>query len=82
MQVKKLILPVLMLAVCGTCVRAQTTDENQGQDQVEDSAAGQPLETGAGSSGGDEKKTTREPTLFVPRETISPDSVIAFPADI
>lgn len=71
---------VMVLALCGTCAAAQEPDENQVQTQQEDSVA-EPAAATAGT-GGVGKKSTAAPTLFVPRETISPDSVIAFPADI
>ena len=73
---------VLLLALSAQDISAQQETAGQADEQAvtktEDAA-----EAGAvAPQQAETKETQQPPAQFIPRETISPDSVIAFPADI
>ena len=60
----------------------QVTDQGPAQEQGAPAGVEETQGQGTPPTAGGTTNPGRAPTLFVPRETISPDSVIAFPADI
>ena len=72
LQTKKLLL-ILGLALLTNLTLGQET-ATEGPTKIEESATTNQSE--------DDTEETATPTQFVPKEAISPDSVIAFPADI
>jgi hypothetical protein len=82
MRIKSAPVFVLILALSAQDISAQQATAGQANEQAvtktEDAA-----EAGAVAPQEVEAKETQQPPVqFIPRETISPDSVIAFPADI
>ncbi len=82
MRSKSVALCVLILALSAQDISAQQATAGQADEQAvtktEDAA-----EAGAVTPQKAETRETQQPPAqFIPRETISPDSVIAFPADI
>lgn len=90
MRIEASVLLILALMAWSPGPSAQQGDESvdraidQGPVQKQEAPAGVEEAQGQGAppTAGGTTKPGRAPTLFVPRETISPDSVIAFPADI
>jgi hypothetical protein len=82
MRIKSAPVFVLILALSVQDISAQQATAEQPDEQAvtktEDAA-----EAGAvAPQKAETKETQQPPAQFIPRETISPDSVIAFPADI
>lgn len=73
---------LLVMAVAGADVAAQQAEEDETQRQTTEESGSAPSAAGTAAQPETNKESQGKPTRFVPRETISPDSVIAFPADI
>jgi len=86
MRTEAPVLLILALMAWSPGPSAQQVDErvDQGSAQEQEVSAGAENAQGQGTppTAVGTTKPDRAPTLFIPRETISPDSVIAFPADI
>lgn len=84
MRIEAILSTALLLATLSPVVLAQEVEDAGADEQTApaavdgDDAAGQAGKARQGGSGA----APPAPARFVPRETISPDSVIAFPADI
>jgi hypothetical protein len=85
MRIERSLLLLLVLTFFGMHASAQ--DQERSKDpalEAEPEAVAGDVrpEAGAAGSTAGGGKGSGPPTRFIPRETISPDSVIAFPADI
>jgi hypothetical protein len=85
MRIERLLMLTLAMALCGANPQAQQdeSDRDREGDRAAEASGGPPAQPEAGGAPGvQEARPPEPPTRFIPRETISPDSVIAFPADI
>lgn len=85
MRIERGLLLLLVLTFFGMHASAQ--DQERPQDPALEAEPGAVAgdarpEAGSAAPPAAESKRSGAPARFIPRETISPDSVIAFPADI
>lgn len=81
MRIERGLLLLLVLTFFG--MQASAQDQDPALEAEPEAVAGDARpEAGSAPPPAAENKSSGAPARFIPRETISPDSVIAFPADI